>query len=119
MPQTFQIDITTKLHRVMRLVSHRLVLLGCLRRGSSEVNEMTQKAFKNVYTRTNKHLNSIAPQVIHSIDKSLETIDFHSTADAFDDDHMASIHESYVPICPLSELLPLLELDSTQVPSNA
>lgn len=60
----FHIDVTTKLHRLMRHVDRHLVLLGCLRRGSSEENEMAHKQFKTVYSQTNKRPDTLGQQLL-------------------------------------------------------
>lgn len=60
----FNVDVSTKLHSLMRHVYCNLLNLGCKHRGSSKENEMHRKQFKPPYNNTNEHLNSIAPQLI-------------------------------------------------------
>lgn len=55
-----------KLHRLMRHVHHHLVHLECLRRGSSEVNQMAHKEFKYLYNGRNKHTDSIVVHLLSS-----------------------------------------------------
>lgn len=50
----------------MRHVVNHIMSLGGLHRGSSEENEMKHKEFKQLYTATNKHIDSIAPQQVVS-----------------------------------------------------
>lgn len=64
MSQLFQVDISTKRHRLMRHVEHDLIHMGCLQRRSSEKNEMVHKAFKVLYNSTNKFVDSIASQIL-------------------------------------------------------
>lgn len=42
--------VTTKLHRLMRHIVRHLILLVCLRRGSSDENEMHHEQFKRILT---------------------------------------------------------------------
>lgn len=58
------VDVSTKLHRLMRHVHSHLIHLGCLRRGSSEKNEMAHKDFKSLYNRTNRHIDELAPPLL-------------------------------------------------------
>lgn len=62
----FQVEVNAKMHRVMRHVHHHLVHIGCIRRGSSEENEMAHKQFKSVYKGTNKHMDFISAQLLTS-----------------------------------------------------
>lgn len=48
----------------MRKVEHHLIHMGCLQRGSSEENEIVHKELKVLYNSTNKHLDSIASQIL-------------------------------------------------------
>lgn len=64
MSRTFRVDVSTKLHRFMRHVDTHLVHLGCIRRGSSEENEMVHKEFKALYNFTIKHIATIASQIL-------------------------------------------------------
>lgn len=66
MSDVFQVKVKTKINRVMCHVHHHLVTLGCIRRGSSEENEMTQKQLKYLYNGTNKHMDFIAAQLLNS-----------------------------------------------------
>lgn len=72
MVELFNIDATTKLHRLMRHVFNHIVAFGCVRRGSSEENEQLHKQYKQLYYTTNKHTETLAPQLLrphmHSID---------------------------------------------------
>lgn len=61
----FKVDISTKLHRVMRHFKNHLINLGCLRRGSSEENEMRHKDFKAIVENTNHHLDSLSTQLLN------------------------------------------------------
>lgn len=60
MTTLFNIDVTTKMHRLMRHADHHLIHLGCIRRCSSEQNEMVHKEVKIIYNITNKHIDDIA-----------------------------------------------------------
>lgn len=44
----FYVYVSTELHRLMRHIYYHLCHLGCLRRGSSEENEMHHKEFKSI-----------------------------------------------------------------------
>lgn len=61
--QTF---VTTKLHRIMRHTSDHFFDYGCIRKGSTDQNETLHKYTKKAYRSTNKHLTSIAPQLLKS-----------------------------------------------------
>lgn len=60
----FNVDLTTKLHRLMRHIDSQLLKLGCLRHGSSEEKEMKHKTFKYLYNNSNQNLECIAPQFL-------------------------------------------------------
>lgn len=62
--QIFDIYITTKLHWLMHHVDHHLLSMGYLRHDSWEENEMLHKELKYLYNNTNKHVNSIVPQLL-------------------------------------------------------
>lgn len=64
MASLFGVDITTKLHRIMRHVRDHIIMLGCINRGSAEDNEIMHKVFKNGYSDKNKHIENIAPQLL-------------------------------------------------------
>lgn len=80
----FNTNVTTKLNSLRSHVDHHLILLGCLRRTSSEENEMDHKQIKSVYGCTNKRLWSLGPQLMTaSNDPSLSSfIMSHDTYDA-------------------------------------
>lgn len=61
----FRVDISTKLHRLMRHVKHHIVHLGCLRRCSSEENEESYKQFKSIVENTNRHMHYLASQLLN------------------------------------------------------
>lgn len=72
MSDLFNLDISTNLHGLMRHVNHHLIHLGCIRHGSSEQNEMAHKQYKILYNTTQKHLESIAPQLLTTwVDQSV------------------------------------------------
>lgn len=50
MSDLFNVDVSMKLHSLMRHVDDHLTHLGCIRRGSSEENEMAHKEFKMLYS---------------------------------------------------------------------
>lgn len=66
MSRLFNTDVTTKLHRLILHIDLHLILLGCLRRGSSEEIEMAHKEFKSVYQNTNKRLYSLVQKLLCS-----------------------------------------------------
>lgn len=66
MVDVFNVDVTTKLHRTMRHVKDHLLHHGCIRRGSTEENEYENKKFKRGFNFTNKHLDTIAPQLLRA-----------------------------------------------------
>lgn len=61
----FKVDVSTELHRLMRHVHNHLIHLGCLRRGSSDENEVEHKELKCLYSGINKHIDSIAVQLLN------------------------------------------------------
>lgn len=50
----------------MSHLENHLFQLGCIRRGSSEENEMAHNEFKSQYPTTNKHMDAIATQLLPS-----------------------------------------------------
>lgn len=66
MIELFKVDVSTKMHSLMRYVHHHLGQLGCISRGSSEDKKILHKDFKILHNSTNKHLNCIAPQLLTS-----------------------------------------------------
>lgn len=50
----------------MRNVGNQIYALGCLRRASSEENEMLHRNFKELYSSRNKHVQSLEPQLTPS-----------------------------------------------------
>lgn len=66
MSTTFDMDVTTKMHRVMRHVKHQLVMHGCIKRSSTEENEHQNKKHKKAYRLTNKHLDTIGVQLLRA-----------------------------------------------------
>lgn len=97
------VDVSTKLHRVMRHVDSHLLQHVCLRRGSSEDNEMAHKEFKSLYTATNQHLDEIGPQLLQAwTDPSIQLVNSQLTDDVdgssseHDDD--ATVNEAGVEI---------------------
>lgn len=66
MSMTFDKDVTTKLHRLMRHVKDQLSMHGCIRRSSTEENEHEHIKHKKAYRLTNKHLDSIGVQLLRA-----------------------------------------------------
>lgn len=48
MTELFKVNVSTKFHRFMRHVQDHIIQLGCLKRCSSEENEMLHKKFKSL-----------------------------------------------------------------------
>lgn len=65
MSRLFNIDVTTKRHRLMQHVDRHLILLGCPRRGSPEKNEMAHNHIKSVYS-FKKLLDALGQQFLTS-----------------------------------------------------
>lgn len=72
MSRIFNVDITAKIHRVMRHVLDELIFMGYLRRGFSAENEMKHNAFKQIYNNTNKNISTIALQLLLSTSHTLQ-----------------------------------------------
>lgn len=66
MAQVFEVDVITKLNRLMPDIHRHLVHLSCISYSSSEENDMTHKEFKTLYNSTNKHLDAIDSQLLTS-----------------------------------------------------
>ena len=63
----------------MRHVIDHIIHHGCIRRGSAEENEEAHNQFKELYNHTNKHVDSIAPQLLCSwVDNSVPFDDVDS-----------------------------------------
>lgn len=60
----FQVDISTKLHHVMRHVTDHIRNLGCLRRGISEEDEESHEHFKILMVNTNRHIDTMDAQLL-------------------------------------------------------
>lgn len=50
----------------MRHVDNDLIFLGCLRRGSSDENQMDQKYFNCLYDGKKKHIDELGQQLLSS-----------------------------------------------------
>lgn len=85
MVSLFKVDVSTKLHRTMRHVIDHVTSMGCIRRGSSEENEMIHKEFKCLFTATNKRLEYMGPQLLNHWNNHTvlhgELLDYHSDSD--------------------------------------
>lgn len=55
MVELFDIIVTTKLHRFMRLIHCHLTSFGMLRWGANDKNQSLHKAVKKAYSLTNRH----------------------------------------------------------------
>lgn len=64
MGEVFEVELPTKLHRLMRHIHHHLFHLGCIRRDSSKETYMAHIQFKMLYNARSKHLNAIDPQLL-------------------------------------------------------
>ncbi|KAI0558010.1 hypothetical protein FGB62_243g015 [Gracilaria domingensis] len=58
--------VNTKVHRIMRHVLDHLVDYGCIRKGSTDINETQHKITKKGYRATNKHPGHLAKQLLSS-----------------------------------------------------
>lgn len=63
---TFQVDVSTKVHRPMRHVNDHMKNLGSIMRYSYEENEYMHIDFKQCYNNTNRHMSTIAQQFLQS-----------------------------------------------------
>lgn len=66
MSTTFNMDVTTKIHRLIGHVTDQLVMHGCIRRCSTEENKHENKKHKKAYRLTNTHLESIGVQLFRA-----------------------------------------------------
>lgn len=60
------IDVATEILRTMRHLADHIKNVGFLRRGSTEENERLHKTCKTGYLSTNRHIDSMPPQLIRS-----------------------------------------------------
>lgn len=81
MADLFRVDISTKFHLLMRHIGHHLLFLGCIRRGSSEENEIAYKEFKLLYKNTNNHVDTIASQLLTTWENQSVPLDQSSDRD--------------------------------------
>lgn len=90
--QTFNVDVSTKMHRLVSHIHHKQTFLGCIYRSSSEENETLHKTFKAGYTSKNRQINSIGPQLLQS------TVDIHD-----DDEQIVDLprNRGLMPLCSL------------------
>lgn len=101
MVQDFEVDVSTKLHRTMYHVSDHSLSIGCILRGSLEENEVKYKLYKSGYNSTNKHIDTIAVQLLRStIDRSGGNV---ASFDESSDDDNDFIVSTPVPVY-LSEI---------------
>lgn len=61
-----KLDVSTKLHRLMRHLHHQLIDYGCVFRASSKGNESLNKLFKVAYAHNKLHIYKIGSQLLHA-----------------------------------------------------
>lgn len=62
--ELLKVNVSIKLYLLMRKVDQTLTHFGCIRRGSSEENEMAHKQLKSLYILNNKHIHLLGPQLL-------------------------------------------------------
>lgn len=61
----FNVDVSTKLNQLMRLVNHNITHMGCFMRGSSGENKSAHKKFKQLVSNTNRHVGRIDSHLLY------------------------------------------------------
>lgn len=104
MASTFKVDVTTKLHRIMRHVKNQLTSHGCTRRCSTEENELENKKFKPAYNKTNRHMEIIGVQLLRAHVHSDE-VDVSNDSENEHDDSNRGIDDAHTPCTTWTTLL--------------